>query len=147
MLDLADSWQGHLGELRIRALPLNGPFPGLAYRFELGGRSIVVSGDPAYEPEMVALARGADLLVQAATVTPTPLAARRLAERLYAQLGGGPLSPERAGKLAHDAEVRHLVLTHLLPEVRPADLTARAASHFGGKITVGEDLQEILIQP
>ena len=92
LLDLADSWQGHLGELRIRALPLNGPFPGLAYRFELGGRSIVVSGSRA-SPEMVALARGADLLVQAATVTPTPLAAPASAERFYAQFGGGPLRP------------------------------------------------------
>src|SRR6266704_527727 len=34
-----------------------------AYRFDAADRSIVISGDTAYSPELIALARGADVLV------------------------------------------------------------------------------------
>jgi ribonuclease BN (tRNA processing enzyme) len=145
LLDLHDAWQGELGELRVQALPVRGPFPSLAYRFDLSGGSVVVSGDAAYSPELVELARDADLLVQAATVSPSPLGPLDSAERLYTQLGGHPVSPERAGKLAKDAGVRHLVLTHLLPGADPDDLSGRAATEFGGRITIGDDLREFVI--
>jgi ribonuclease BN (tRNA processing enzyme) len=144
LLDLDEAWQGDLGAIRVQALPVKGPFPSLAYRFDLAERSIVVSGDAAYSPALVALARDADLLVQAATVSASPLGPLDSAERIYSQLGGHPVSPERAGKLAHDAAVRHLVLTHLLPGADPADLKARAATEFAGRITIGDDLREIV---
>jgi ribonuclease Z len=40
--------------------------PALGYRFEYGGRSVVVSGDTAPSPNLVAHARGADVLVHEA---------------------------------------------------------------------------------
>ena len=35
----------------------------LAYRFEVGGRSIVISGDTAYDSDLVRLAKNVDILV------------------------------------------------------------------------------------
>ena len=54
------------------------------------------------------------------------------------------------GKLAHQAGVKHLALTHLVPTVT-AKVQVRAffeepvAQHYAGKLTVGEDGTRIVI--
>src|SRR5258708_6318557 len=45
---------------KVRHPPLN---HACAYRFDTPGRSIVLSGDTTYSPELIALAKGADVLV------------------------------------------------------------------------------------
>src|SRR3989442_8117683 len=45
---------------RVRHPPIEHAY---AYRFDAADRSIVISGDTAYSPELIALARGADVLV------------------------------------------------------------------------------------
>ena len=52
-------------------------------------------------------------------------------------------SPEDAAKLAREAGVRHLVLSHLLPPLPVADLKpvflGDARKSFSGPITIAED--------
>jgi ribonuclease BN (tRNA processing enzyme) len=54
---------------------------------------------------------------------------------------------EDAGRIAHDARVKTLVLSHLVPAEDPvvADQTwiDAARRHFAGRIIVGKDLLEI----
>src|SRR5262249_58341046 len=45
---------------RVRHPPIDNAY---AYRFDCPGRSIVISGDTAYAPTLVELAKGADVLV------------------------------------------------------------------------------------
>jgi ribonuclease BN (tRNA processing enzyme) len=143
LTEIGDGWRGEVGAVRVRAALGIHSFPNLAYRFEYGGRSVVISGDTVYTPNLVELARGADLLVQDATIAPSPLFTSERASRVFERAKAHHTSPEDAGRIAREAGVRTLVLSHLLPGVEPADLLARAHSEFDGRVIVGEDLMEV----
>jgi ribonuclease BN (tRNA processing enzyme) len=121
-----------------------------AYRFDTAGRSIVISGDTAYSPELIAFARGADVLVHEAMhlgglenlLKRVPNAAT-LREHLLAS----HTTTEEVGKVAAAAGVKSVVLSHLVPS-DDASLTDESwaegvRKHFGGAVIVGRDLQEI----
>ncbi|HXH06457.1 MAG TPA: MBL fold metallo-hydrolase [Vicinamibacterales bacterium] len=124
--------------------------PSFAYRFDAADRSIVISGDTAFSPAVVALARGADVLVHEAIYPPAVdrLAAERPhAARLREHLLASHTSPEDAGRVAAAAGVTTLVLSHLVPgddaRITDAMWAEGARRHFGGRIVVGRDLMEI----
>ena len=121
-----------------------------AYRFDAADRSIVISGDTAYSPELIALAGGADVLVSEvmhlggleALLKKVPNAPT-MREHLLAS----HIVTEDLGKLVAAAGVKTLVLTHFVP---PDDNSITddmwmegARKHFGGQIIVGRDLMEI----
>lgn len=129
------------------ALADHAPFEvALAYRFDTAERSIVISGDTAPSAAVAALARGADVLVHEAMLVPE--IDRMLAKRPYvpptlrAFLQQGHTSAEDAGRIAAQAGVKTLVLSHLLPGDEPIDdavWAAEARRHFGGTVVVGRD--------
>ena len=124
--------------------------PAFAYRFDARDRSIVFSGDTAPSPSLVKLAAGADVLVHAVMYPP---AIDRLVARvpnapaLKASILAHQTSAEDAGRIAKEAGVKLLVLTHLVPpddpQVTDAMWIRAARSQFRGKIVVGRDLLEI----
>jgi ribonuclease BN (tRNA processing enzyme) len=128
------------------------PFPtALGFRFETADRSIVFSGDTAASDRIRALAPAADVLVHEAMYEPgiDAMLAKRpyVPPRLRQFLTEGHTSAEDAGRIAAEAGVGTLVLSHLLPgdqpEVTEAIWTAEASKHFGGRIVVGRDLMLI----
>jgi ribonuclease BN (tRNA processing enzyme) len=124
--------------------------PAFAYRFDARDRSIVISGDTAPSPNLVKLATGADVLVHAVMYPP---AIDRLAARvpnaaaLKASILAHQTSAEDAGRLAQDAGVKTLVLSHFVPpddpEVTDTMWLAAAKQHFRGTVIVGKDLLEV----
>src|SRR6267143_228416 len=121
-----------------------------AYRFDAADRSIVISGDTAYSPELIALAKGADVLVSAVMhlaglevlLKKVPNAAT-LREHLLAS----HIVTEDLGKLAAAAGVKTLVLSHLVPpddnSITDDMWVEGVRMHYGGKVIVGQDLMEI----
>jgi ribonuclease Z len=111
--------------LRITAFPVNHEpvVPAYGYRFDYRGRSVVVSGDTAKSPSLVAAARGADVLVheaQANTLVAViaAAAARHGKPRIAKVMGDIPsyhTTPVQAAEVANAAGVRLLVLYHLTP--------------------------------
>jgi ribonuclease Z len=107
--------------------------PAYGYRFDFGGRSVVVSGDTVKDANLVALARGADVLVHEAQanhlVALLAEEARRSGrDRIAKILGDIPsyhTSPEQAAEVANEAGVKLLVLYHLTPPPQ-AGLMVRA---------------------
>ena len=97
--------------------------PAFGYRFDYGGRSVVVSGDTAPSPNLVKQARGADVLVHEAQanglVHVMEEAAREAGETRIAKiLGDIPTyhtDPADAAREAVASGVRLLVLTHFTP--------------------------------
>jgi len=97
--------------------------PAFGYRFEYGGRSVVVSGDTRPTPNLVAQARGADVLVHEAQANDLvhimEEAARESGESRIAKiLGDIPTyhtTPADAAREAVAAGVRLLVLSHFTP--------------------------------
>ena len=126
------------------------PVPTFAFRFDAKDRSITISGDTAYCPELIDLAKGSDVLVHEVTYKP---ALEKLAQRLpqYKNLVKFLLAShttvEDAGKVAQLAEVKTLVLTHFVPGDDPTmtdEIWLEGASKFfKGKIIVGKDFMTI----
>lgn len=124
--------------------------PALAYRFDTADRSIVISGDTAYSENLLQLARGADILVHEALYAPgieRTVAKAPNAQRLLDHIVASHTEASDVGRLAAEAGVKTLVLSHLVPAddpLVPEDTFRReAARHFAGEIIVARDLMEI----
>lgn len=138
--------------LKVTAALVDHPpmVPAFAFRFDGRDRSIVISGDTRPCDNLVKLARGADVLVHSAFYRG---AIDRLVSRvsnstrLKASIVSHQTSAEDAGRLAQAAEVRILVLSHLVPpddpEVTEQMWMDAARTHFRGQVVVGKDLLEV----
>ena len=121
-----------------------------AYRFDAKDRSVVISGDTAYAPELAEFAKGADVLVHEVMYLPGIEALlKRLpnAKRLREHLMAAHTLPEDVGKIAAQAGVKTLVLTHFVPgddaSITDEQWAEGVKANFKGEIIVGKDLMEI----
>jgi ribonuclease BN (tRNA processing enzyme) len=105
----------------------------LAYRVDLpSGKSMVYSGDTGYCQEIIAFARGADLLILESS----------LPEEYAVE---GHLTPAQAGRIASLAKVKKLVLLHFYPEVLTADIQGECRKNFHGELILGSDLLHLSV--
>jgi len=116
-------------------------WPCLAYRIERAGKSIVISGDTVACANLITLAQGADVLVQCCFLADADLTtpARRLLADVVIT------TSEQAGKIAAQAGVKTLVLTHfsdMQPEMLAA-IQTDVQRDFHGQIYLGMDLMTI----
>ncbi len=121
-----------------------------AYRFDAEDRSIVISGDTTYSQELAKFATGADVLVHEVMYMPGLEALLKRvpnAARLRTHLLASHTVPEDVGKVAAQAGVKTLVLSHFVPGDDPGITDDQWAEgvrkHFDGRIIVGKDLMEI----
>ena len=121
-----------------------------AYRFDARDRSVVISGDTAYAPELAEFAKGADVLVHEVMYLPGIEALlKRLpnAKRLREHLMAAHTPPEDVGKIAAQAGVKTLVLTHFVPgddaTITDEQWSEGVRKNFHGQVIVGKDLLEI----
>jgi ribonuclease Z len=133
--------------------------PAVGYRFDFGGRSVVVSGDTKKSASVAAHAKGADLLIHEALAGEFTArvveAAKRLGmtrlAKLASDIPGYHTTPREAGEVAEEAGVTRLVLTHLVPP--PSNFIARraftngASEAFEGEVTLGEDGMRFALAP
>jgi len=111
------------------------------YRFEAGGKTIVISGDTTYSPKLAEIAKGCDILVH----------------EVYSQKGWEHRAPywqryhaayhtsaPDVGRIAAQALPRKLVLYHLLPMGEsPEQVLREVREHYNGEIIYGKDLDVI----
>ena len=121
-----------------------------AFRFDAWDRSVVISGDTAYAPELAEFAKGADVLVHEVMYWPAVEGLlKRLpeAKRLRAHLIAAHTVPEDVGRIAAQAGVKTLVLTHFVPgddaSITDEQWAEGVRKHFKGQVIVGRDLLEI----
>ena len=106
---------------------------GMGYRMVTpGGKIVVYSGDTDYCEEVIGLSKDADLLMLDCAF-PDEMKMK------------GHLSPLAAGKVAHQSNVKKLVLVHMYPICDQYDLVAPCKKEFNGEILVGEDLMQFEI--
>jgi ribonuclease BN (tRNA processing enzyme) len=116
--------------------------PALGYRFDTADGSVVFSGDTTVNDDLIALARGADVLVHQVAdlgylgthgTDAAELERMRALHTDVAEVGG---VAERAG-------VRELILTHYLPAdpaaISEQEWQRRAGQGFSGTTTAGRD--------
>ena len=121
-----------------------------AYRFDTADRSIVISGDTARSDALIALARGADVLVHECMWVPAVdriAASLPNAATLKKHIIDSHTPIEDVGRVAQAAGVKTLVLSHFVPADDPTITDQMwldaARTHFRGAVIVGKDLMEI----
>jgi ribonuclease BN (tRNA processing enzyme) len=98
----------------------------IAYRLDAGGGAFVYTGDTEYSESVVELARGAHtLLIECSFPDDAPVS--------------GHLTPSSVARIAREAGVERVVLTHLYPDVDNASLPSEVARGYDGEISVAED--------
>ena len=129
--------------------------PALAYRFDFKDRSIAFSGDTAPLEAVAKMAKGADVLVHETMYVPAvekyikgQIAKGRPVkfEAFMAHMKADHTPVEDVGRIAAEAGVKTLVLSHLTPAIDSiTDDTWRApaAKYFKGEIIVGKDLMVV----
>ncbi len=115
------------GELTVMAIEVNHDpaEPAYGYRFDYRGRSAVVSGDTEYHPALADAAKDTDVLIHEAQsqhlVQLIQKGAERTGDARISQTMGDiqhyHTDPQDAARIANQAHVRLLVLTHLDPPV------------------------------
>lgn len=118
-----------------------------AFKFKLGKKIIVFSGDTTYCPSLATFATGADYLIHEIMYSPAvdEIAKRRPnATKLIASIKSHHTSAEDVGRIAKAANVKNLVLNHFVP---PDDKSLNdqvwidaVSRTFSGTIIVGKDL-------
>ena len=123
-------------------------FPAFAYRFDTPSGSVVFSGDTGPCDNLVRLARGADYLVH--EVIDVGFIAKRVEklpnrDNIVNHLTESHTSPEDAGRIAARANVKTLILSHLVPgdsEIAEEEWEHRARTAFDGDVICGVDLDQ-----
>ena len=129
----------------------------LAYRLQTETRSIVISGDTAYSKNLVTLAKGADFFVCELIDQPQYDVNLAAAQREKAQGRENSVAQHvvethsnnaEVGRMAAEAGVKTVVLTHLLPgsnrnttaEYPDSSYIEGVRKVFSGQVIVGRDL-------
>jgi ribonuclease BN (tRNA processing enzyme) len=122
-----------IGGLQITTIPLEHAPESVGYRVTSPqGRTMVYSGDTDYCPNIVELARGADLLLVECSFP-------------EGQKVKGHLTPALAGRIAREAGCTRLVLTHLYPPCDQSDIRGDCQDVFPGEVLLAEDMMRIRI--
>jgi len=125
--------------------------PALGFRFDYGGRSVVLSGDTIPDETLMAQSQGVDLLVHDAMNPDMLNVMTRASESRDEPVAGAVATDiqtyhafaEETARIARDAGVQHLVLNQILPPL-PASILhpgflGDAHRIFGGPITLSYD--------
>ncbi|HEX4998015.1 MAG TPA: MBL fold metallo-hydrolase [Terriglobia bacterium] len=127
----------------------------LSYRFDLADRSIVYTGDTGPSKAVVALARGADLLVSEMIDVDGVLAGMGRGGARATAANAAPtgfewhmrahhMTPTQVGELARAAEVKRVVITHFAPNPTGPDVARRyldsVHAQYAGDVQLGADL-------
>lgn len=123
-----------------------------AYRIEARGRTVVYTGDTGPSANVTRLAKGADLLVSEVIDTDRMLATITAGSSppdprtmgLIAHMEHDHLKPQAVAKMAAEAGVKSLILTHFVPgddgEVDLSGYTKGISGIFHGPVHLARDL-------
>ena len=109
------------------------------YRFETADRTIVISGDTTFTPEMIEQARGADVLVHEA-YSEVGLKTRALPWQKYH--AAFHTSSSDVARIARETKPKIVVLHHLVLSGQPPEQVLReVTAGYTGKVVIGQDLE------
>ncbi len=142
------------GDFKIEAFRVNHPHwkSAYGYRIQVGGRTIVVSGDTTISDGVKRYAKNADLLVHEAFNQEFMSIAGEELEKIAVPVSAARIqriaevhSPTLAlAEMAQEIGVKSLVLTHLIPPIPDIFIARRAfvagmSDRYAGEITVAHD--------
>jgi ribonuclease Z len=138
------------GRLKVTVFPVE-HWPvkaAVGYRFDYNGKSVVISGDTKKHPNIVKYSKNADLLVHEAFSTFLLEQAKKKypgRAKTIDAIQNYHTSTLDVARMARDAHVKHVVLTHLMPAPSQTWYFEKLfikgmGQYYSGDITVGRDL-------
>ena len=131
---------GAFRDMRLAATAVeHGSLPALGWRAEIGGAVVAFSGDTSGKGELAALARDADIFVAHNAV---PVGTTGVAHALH-------MTPDDIGRIAAQAKVKKLVLSHRMLRTlgREAETLAAIRVHYAGPVEFADDLSCYPLNP
>jgi ribonuclease BN (tRNA processing enzyme) len=118
-----------VGEISISFAPTSHYITTFAMRFDACGRSVTYSADTAPDESVSELARGTNVFLCEAT----------LSQSAEEELPRGHSSARQAARMASNAEVERLILTHYPATRDAAAMASEARELFAGSLQVADD--------
>ncbi len=115
-----------LVSVQIKSAPSGHTNESVAYRIQAGRNSLVYSGDAGNRGELIKLAEGADILICECSFP-------------EGWETTDHLNAETAGRIAHLAGVKKLVITHRYPPALSADLAKQISKYYTGELLLATD--------
>jgi len=119
----------------IKCAPMQHSRAAIGYRIESKeGRSIVYSGDTDFCPEIIELAKHADILILECSFPDH--------KKMV-----GHLTPSEAAEIAAKAKCEHLILTHFYPPLDELEeeINKKCPIIFSGKLSIAHDYMKLKI--
>ena len=112
--------------------------PALGYRVDAGGHSVVLSGDTRYSPNLIAHAKGADLLIHEVGVA----SAEQMGSDAHTRtIIAHHTTPEDAARVFNAVRPKLAVFSHIVLRGATADDAVRITRlTYDGPLELGEDL-------
>lgn len=123
-----------IGPFTVSFLKTDHPVPCYAMKFEVDGKSLVYTADTSFKEELIEFSNNADVLLCECN--------------FYGNQNGKPaghMNSFDAGRLAQQASVKQLILTHLPQYGTLSDLIEEASTQFTGIIKLAEEFHSISI--
>jgi ribonuclease Z len=124
--------------------------PAYGYRVDYDGRSVVISGDTRFDRNLIAAAKGADLVIHEVALASDELLA---SSEQFRRIVAHHTTPEEAGIVFNEIQPKLAVYTHLVmlsgPTIGEAPLSSlitRTRTNYDGPLVIGEDLMSFIIE-
>ena len=145
--EIAAGQQLRLGDIEVSVVPVEHQPVKHAYGFvfEAGGRKLAFSGDTRRCAALIEAASGADLLLHEVFIhREMPVIEGRRSAETVANVAAYHTLSSDVGKIAAEAGVQALALTHFVPpDCDCGALRAEVSQDFAGPLIIGEDLMAI----
>jgi len=123
--------------------------PAYGYRVDCDNRAVVISGDTRYDENLIAAARGADLVIHEVALASDELLA---SSEQFRRIVAHHTTPEEAGMVFKQVAPKLAVYTHLvmlrgptIPQAPLESLISRTRKNYEGPLVIGEDLMSFTI--
>jgi len=143
-------WRSANGEVKVEAVAVHHEpvEAAVAYRVTTPNGIVVISGDTRACDEVFSMAQGCDVLVHE-TCRQRSMA-NNIKGTVFENIFDYHADSVTVGELAEKYGVKHLVLTHLIPQPRSEEEAQKFAADaraggYTGRITVGSDLLKVTI--
>ena len=133
LIELHNDGRDHFANdaFSVETLPMSHIESSIGYSITgADGTTVAYSGDTDFCENAVALARDADLLICESA----------LPDAMKVE---GHLTPSLAGRIATEAGVKKLLLTHFYPECESADMEAQCRKTYNGPLIIASDLMVV----
>jgi ribonuclease Z len=129
--------------IKITAFAVDHGMPALGYRIDYEDKSVVISGDTTYSPNLIQYAQGADLLLHEVF----DFSSEYEDFPVLPEILRWHTTPEQAAAVFNLTKPKLAVYIHIgtLGNVPISDFIDRTKEHYDGPVILGEDLMTITI--